>query len=308
MAAGAFIARSVACFSIWALVLGGCGTSPSNSSGNASASSPTPSPAVAASPPTAESPAQVTPPVVSDTTTTPTDTYQVVNTFPHDRAAFTQGLLVDNGVLYESTGLEGRSSLRKDDLATGKVDKKVDVASTYFAEGLAQWKGKLYQLTWKAHKGFIYDQTTFKKTGTFGYTGEGWGLTHDDKNLILSDGTNQIRFLDPQSFAVVRTISVTDRGAPIDQLNELEYIKGEIWANVWQQDYIIRIDPTTGKIKGWIDMTGLLPAADRDSTTDVLNGIAYDAIKDRILVTGKLWPKIFEIKVVPKTKAAASAP
>ena len=296
----------IACLSLGATLLWGCGNSTSASGSAALSASPAPV-SLVASP--AASPQTDTPttPAGADTTTTdaptPTDTFQVVNSFPHDREAFTQGLLIQNGVLYESTGLEGRSSLRRDDLATGKVEKKVDVPAAYFAEGLAEWKGKLYQLTWKAHKGFIYDAQTFQKTGTFGYTGEGWGLTHDDTDLILSDGTSKIRFLDPQTFAVKRTITVNDRGAAIDQLNELEYIKGEIWANVWQTDYLIRIDPATGKIKGWVDMTGLLPAADHNPDTDVLNGIAYDAAKDKIYVTGKLWPKIFEIKVVLKTKA-----
>ncbi len=302
MVSAGFLARGLACLSVWGLLLSGCGgNNASGANADASASaSPTPTASASAAVPQASPSA--TP---SADAATPTDTYQVVKTYPHDREAFTQGLLVKDGVLYESTGLNGRSSLRKDDLATGKVEKKVDVASTYFAEGLAEWKGKLYQLTWQAHKGFIYDMATFQKTGTFGYTGEGWGLTHDDTNLILSDGTSKIRFLDPQTFAVRRTITVSDRGTAIDQLNELEYIKGEIWANVWQTDYIVRIDPQTGAIKGWIDMTGILPTEDRDTTTDVLNGIAYDAAKDRILVTGKLWPKIFEIKIVPKTKKAS---
>ena len=289
---GQKIGTVIACFTIGMAALSGCGNSTSASS---SALAPSPAPVTLAASPAAS-------PQTDTSAATPTDTFQIVSTFPHDRDAFTQGLLVHNGVLYESTGLEGHSSLRKDDLATGKVDKKVDVSAAYFAEGLAQWKGKLYQLTWKAHKGFIYDLDTFQKTGTFGYTGEGWGLTSDDTYLILSDGTSQIRFLDPQTFAVKRTITVSDRGAPIDQLNELEYIKGEIWANVWQTDYIVRIDPATGKIKGWLDLTGLLPASDRFPDTDVLNGIAYDATKDKIYVTGKLWPKIFEIKVVSKAK------
>ena len=298
-----FWAQWAACISLSGVLLSGCGTSPA-SSGNAAAASPS---ALAASPAASPAAAPSDPPALApldtQTTATPTDTYQIVSTFPHDREAFTQGLLIQNAVLYESTGLNGQSSLRRDDLATGKVEKKVDVAAAYFAEGLAEWKGKLYQLTWKAHKGFIYDADTFQKTGSFGYAGEGWGLTHNDQYLILSDGTASIRFLDPQTFAVKRTINVNDRGAAIDQLNELEYIKGEIWANVWQTDYIIRINPADGKIKGWIDMTGILPPEDHDTTTDVLNGIAYDAAKDKIYVTGKLWPKIFEIKVVPKTKA-----
>lgn len=255
------------------------------SNGNTSAANPTAVPTVASSPtPTPEPPA-------------PSYTYKVLHTYPHDKNAFTQGLLVDNGVFYESTGLKGKSSLRKVEIQTGKVLEKKDVPSQYFAEGLAELNDKLYQLTWQSNIGFVYDQGTFNKTGEFKYNTEGWGLTTDGTDLILSDGTDKIRFLDPKTFAVKRTISVVGGGAPLDQLNELEYIDGEIYANVWKTNSIVRIDPATGKVVGWIDMGGILPAAD-SAGADVLNGIAYDKEKKRLFVTGKLWPKLFEIELV----------
>lgn len=224
--------------------------------------------------------------------------YEVVHTWPHDPAAFTQGLVYQDGVLYESTGLHGRSSLRKVELETGKVLQKVDVPPQYFAEGLALFRGKLFQLTWKNRQGFVYDPQSLQKLGNFPFDGEGWGLTHDDQHLILSDGTNQIRFLDPATFEVKRTISVHDGGEPLRELNELEYIKGEIYANVWHEDRLARIDPQSGKILGWVDLSGLLSARERRTDEDaVLNGIAYDAAGDRFFVTGKLWPKLFEIRL-----------
>ena len=230
----------------------------------------------------------------------PVYNFEVVNTFPHDRYAFTQGLVIQDGVLVESTGLNGRSSLRRVDLASGNVLKKVDLSEQYFAEGLTIFKGRIFQLTWKAGKGFIYDPATFERTGEFSYSGEGWGLTHDDRSLILSDGTNEIRFINPENFSVERTIKVTAGGKKIDELNELEFVKGEIFANIWQDDRIVRIDPNSGEVLGWIDLTGLLSPADRTPQTNVLNGIAYDAGADRLFVTGKLWPKLFEIKLKPK--------
>jgi glutamine cyclotransferase len=228
--------------------------------------------------------------------------YKVVHSWPHDPQAFTQGLEFHDGVLYESTGQYGKSSLRKVALTTGKVLLKVDVPREYFAEGLTIFNDKIYQLTWKAQKGFIYDLNSFAKLGEFSYEGEGWGLTHNSDSLIMSDGTNKIRFLDPGSFAVRRTISVYDGTRPLAELNELEYIKGEIFANIWQTDRIVRIDPGSGKILGWIDLRSLLSVSDRDSSEppDVLNGIAYDEAKDRLFVTGKLWPKLFEIRLKKK--------
>ena len=226
----------------------------------------------------------------------PIYTYEVVNVYPHDASAFTQGLVYYQGALFESTGLNGSSSLRKVSLETGQVMKKVDVPSQYFAEGLALFNGKLLQLTWQNRVGFIYDQETFQQVGTFNYSGEGWGLAHDSKSLILSDGTSQIRFLDPNTFQVQRTITVRDRGQTVARLNELEYVNGEIFANIWYTDRVARINPADGSVVGWIELNGLLTPQD-SSRADVLNGIAYDAATNRLFVTGKLWPKLFEIRL-----------
>jgi glutamine cyclotransferase len=230
----------------------------------------------------------------------PTYAYEVVNTYPHDPSAFTQGLTFDGGTLLESTGLEGRSTLRRVELQTGQVLQKVDVPRFYFAEGMTLFGGKIYQLTWKAEKGFIYDPQTFQKTGEFTYTGEGWGLTHDADSLILSDGTNQLRFIDPNTFKVKRAISVLDGGRPLEEINELEYVRGEILANVWHDNRIARIDPQTGHINGWVDLSGLLKPGEVTDEEAVLNGIAYDEQGDRLFVTGKLWPKLFEIRLKRK--------
>lgn len=230
------------------------------------------------------------------TADSPVSHYRVVHAYPHDPGAFTQGLIYLEGYLYESTGLNGRSSLRMTELTTGKVLQKQPVASQYFAEGMTNFAGKLYQLTWQNGKAFVYDRFSFKLLREHTYTGEGWGLTNDGKRLILSDGTAQLRFIDPQTFAVTSKITVTDQGRPVDRLNELEYVRGEILANVWQTELIARISPTTGKVLGWIDLSGLLSQAEMQGV-DVLNGIAYDAKQDRLFVTGKLWPKIFEIKL-----------
>jgi glutaminyl-peptide cyclotransferase len=230
----------------------------------------------------------------------PNYTYEVINFFPHDRSAFTQGLIYFEDFLYESTGLNGSSSLRMADLATGSVLKKVDVPSQFFAEGMTIFQGKIFQLTWLSHTGFIYDLGSFQKIGEFTYDGEGWGLTHDNKHLIMSDGTNRIRFLDPDTLEVKKSISVFNNDVPLMNINELEFIKGEIYANIWQTDTIVRINPKNGKIKGFIDLRGLLSAEDRVNRVDVLNGIAYDEINDRLFITGKLWPKIFEIRLVKK--------
>lgn len=223
--------------------------------------------------------------------------YQIVNVFPHDAEAYTQGLLFTDGVLLESTGREGQSSLRRVELQTGKVLNQVDVPRPYFAEGLALLNGKLYQLTWQHGVGFIYDAATFNKLGEFKYSGEGWGLTTDGNSLILTDGSHRIHFLDPETFATEKTINVLDGGRVIDSLNELEYVKGEIFANIWHDQRIARIDPETGRVKGWIDLQGLLEASGATDEEGVLNGIAYDAAGDRLFVTGKLWPKLFEIRL-----------
>lgn len=227
-------------------------------------------------------------------------TFEVVRAFPHDPHAFTQGLLYLNGEFLESTGLNGQSSLRRVELATGRVLQQVRVPSLYFAEGMTVLGGKIYQLTWQSQKGFVYDLATFALEKEFTYTGEGWGLTTDGRSLILSDGTDQIRFLDPVSFKVTRTVAVTRDGQPLRLLNELEFIRGELYANIWQSQSVARIDPATGRVTGVIDFYGLLPTADRAANTDVLNGIAYDAATDRLFVTGKNWPKLFEVRLKPR--------
>lgn len=229
----------------------------------------------------------------------PIQSYEVVASFPHDPGAFTQGLLFQDGVLYESTGLHGRSSIRKVDPATGKVLQKRDLDARYFGEGIVVWKDRLVEITWQDQIGFVYDLNSFEPKSTFTYPGEGWGLTHDGARLIMSDGTADLRFLDPETLNETGRVRVTDGGGEVVNLNELEWVEGEIWANIWGSDWIARIDPATGKVKAWIDMTGLLPAADRTGREDVLNGIAYDPKGKRVLVTGKLWPKLFEIRVMP---------
>ena len=223
--------------------------------------------------------------------------YQIQNIFPHDPDAFTQGLEFHDGKLLESTGQEGHSSLRSVELETGKMLKKVDVPLPFFAEGVTLLNRKIYQLTWQHQTGFVYDYDSFQKAGQFSYTGEGWGLTNDGHSLILSDGTNRIRFLDPDSFRVTKTIAVLDGKTPVNEINEVEYVKGEIYANIWHNDRIVMINPETGRVTGWIDLTGLLPPNEVQDDEAVLNGIAYDAATDRLFVTGKLWPKLFEIRL-----------
>jgi len=245
-----------------------------------------------ADPPTATTP---TIPPVTDYT------YRIINSFPHDRTAFTQGLVYDSGFFYESTGLVGRSSLRKVEPATGEVLRKTDVPAPYFAEGLALWQNSLVQLTWQSGIGFIYDKATFDQKGDFTYATEGWGLTHDGSRLIMSDGTANLYFLDPATFQKIGQVEVRDDGAPVVRLNELEYIDGKIYANVWQTNRIAVIDPGDGRVTGWIDLAGLLtPQQTAGGTVDVLNGIAYDAAGKRLFVTGKLWPLVFEIELVPQ--------
>jgi glutamine cyclotransferase len=223
--------------------------------------------------------------------------YEIVNIWPHDSNAFTQGLILMDGKLLESTGQEGFSSLRRVELETGKVIKKVDVPEPHFAEGIALLNGKVYQLTWQDKIGFIYDAQTFEKQGQFRYDGEGWGLTTDGQSLILSDGTNRIRFIDPSGFRVTKTIQVLDQNRPVNELNELEFVNGEIYANVWHDNRIAAIDPQSGRVKSWIDLNGLLPAGEVQDPEAVLNGIAYDQASGKLYVTGKLWPHLFEIKV-----------
>ncbi len=230
----------------------------------------------------------------------PTYGFEVVNSWPHDAKAFTQGLIFHDGALVESTGQYGESTLRRVELETGKVLKQVEVPPQFFGEGVALLGGKLYQLTWQGKRGFVYDPQTFEKRGEFRYDGEGWGLTHDGRSLILSDGTNQLRFIDPETFRVTRTVSVFDRGRPLRDLNELEYVRGEIYANIWHDQRIVRLDPQTGKVLGWIDLRGIIPRSELADEEAVLNGIAYDAEGDRLFVTGKLWPRLFEIKLKQK--------
>ncbi len=223
--------------------------------------------------------------------------YEIIKVWPHDRAAFTQGLIFRDGFLYESTGLNGRSSLRKVKLETGEVVQRESVASEYFAEGLTDWKDRLIQITWQSQLGFVHDLKTFKREGQFHYSGEGWGITHDARRLIMSDGTSTLRFLDPQSFKQTGALEVTYQGKPLANLNELEFVRGRILANVWQSNSIVVIDPGSGRVTAQIDLPGLLSAEDRAVGVDVLNGIAYDARHDRLFVTGKLWPKLFELKL-----------
>ena len=232
---------------------------------------------------------------------TSTDGYQVVHVYPHDPRAFTQGLVFVDGHLYESTGENGRSSIRLVDLSTGQVLQKHDLPEEYFGEGLTDWGSNLIQLTWKAHQGFVYDRFSFSLLRTFWYAGEGWGITHDETQLIMSDGSATLRFLDPKTFHVTRRLHVSDEsGQAVEQLNELEYVRGEIYANIWHSDKIARISPRTGRVVGWIDLSGIIDKRDLANGEAVLNGIAYDAASDRLFVTGKLWPKLFEIKVVPR--------
>jgi glutamine cyclotransferase len=223
--------------------------------------------------------------------------FKVVAVYPHDPNAFTQGLAIAGGQLYEGTGLYGQSTIRKVDLATGRVEKQRSINATYFGEGIAILDGHLYELTWQNGLGIVYDLATFNQQRTFQYTGEGWGLTQDGKQLILSDGSSKLRFLDPQTFAVVREIEVRDHGQPIAKLNELEYVDGEIWSNVWYDDRIARISPATGEVLGWIDLAALYPKSARGSEA-VLNGIAYDSAAKRLFVTGKNWPQLYEIQIL----------
>jgi glutamine cyclotransferase len=235
----------------------------------------------------------------------PTYTYEVVATYPHDVKSFTEGFQFDGGFIYEGTGMEARSYIRKYDLKSGKVIKEVKLPDYYFGEGIILLGGKIYELTYTSQIGFIYDAKTFAKIDSFTYQGEGWGMTTDGTNLIFSNGSNKLQYLDPNNHQVVKTLEVFEGENPLMQINELEYIKGQIFANIWRADRIVIIDPASGKVTGTIDMRGLLSPSEQTRETDVLNGIAYDAKNDRIFVTGKNWPKIFEIKIKKKELAAA---
>ena len=225
--------------------------------------------------------------------------FRVVKIYPHDRTAFTQGLEFRDGFIYEGTGVVGRSALRKIDLETGRVVQSFDVPQPFFGEGITVVNQQILQLTWQSQTGFVYDKTSFRLLRSFSYPGEGWGMTNDGKQIFMSDGTSQIRVWDPISLKETRRIRIMNGAAPVSQINELEFVRGEIFANVWQTDRIARISPADGRVLGWIDLSGLLAKEDR-AGADVLNGIAFDSAGDRLFVTGKLWPKLFEIKVVPK--------
>jgi glutaminyl-peptide cyclotransferase len=233
---------------------------------------------------------------------TPQYTFKIVHTFPHDSNAFTQGLEFHDGYLYESTGLEGRSSLRKVRLETGDVLQRVDLPSKYFGEGITLFKDEIIQITWQSHTGFVYSLGDFRLQRQFSYPGEGWGLANDNHEVFMSDGTAEIRVLDPETLTEKRRFAVHDGTKSVKELNELEWVEGEIFANIWQTDRIARISPQTGEILGWIDLAGLLSPIYQLQQGAVLNGIAYDAARKRLFVTGKLWPKIFEIQLVPKSR------
>jgi glutamine cyclotransferase len=223
--------------------------------------------------------------------------YKVVKTYPHDSEAFTQGLLFDKGVLFEGTGQKSGSSLRETELATGKVLRQHNLDETLFGEGITLYGDRIFQVTWENKIGFVYEKSTFKVINKIYYATQGWGLTTIDKKIVMSDGTNILYFYEPEMFTVMSKIEVYDNEKKVDSLNELEYINGEIWANIWMSDLIARIDPATGKVLAYIDLKGLLPESDKKPETDVLNGIAWDKVTGRIFVTGKRWPKLYEIRL-----------
>jgi glutamine cyclotransferase len=229
---------------------------------------------------------------------TPVYGYRIIHTYPHDRGAFTQGLEYRGGFLYEGTGLNGRSSLRKVELESGKVLQEIRLDQSYFGEGITLLDQRIIQLTWRNHRGFVYDPNTFRVIRNFDYPGEGWGLTNDGRQIFMSDGTAEIRCWTSSTFEETRRFTVRDGKLPIESLNELEYVRGEIFANVYQTNRIARISPADGRVSGWIDLSGLLPPTDLAAGADVLNGIAYDSLGDRLFVTGKLWPRLFEIRLV----------
>lgn len=283
----------------------GGGAAPAVTSPLAARHSPLPTPAMPAAVPAVQ-PASPLPTAAPTPATalsapdaaTPVYSYRVVAEYPHAPDAFTQGLQYIDGVLYEGTGLHGASSLRRVDLETGTVLQSVPLEAAYFGEGIVVVDDRIVQLTWQSNVGFVYDRKSLARIGQFSYPTEGWGITFDGKHLIMSDGTSTLYRWDAQTMEEVGRIEVTDQGEPVMRLNELEIVKGEIWANIWQTDRIARIDPATGQVAGWIDLAGLLSAEDRVRPVDVLNGIAYDAAGDRLFVTGKLWPKLFEIELL----------
>jgi glutamine cyclotransferase len=224
-------------------------------------------------------------------------TYRIINVYPHDKNAFTQGLVFENGVLYEGTGLYDNSTLRRVELETGKILQLCALPDQFFGEGITIFDDKIIQLTWQSNRGFVYDKHSFDLLQEFSYPTEGWGITHDGSRLIMSDGTATLHFLDPETFEKVGQVEVHDTG-PVTELNELEYIQGEVYANIWREEKIAIINPLTGRVKGWIDMSGIQDLENQDSN-NVLNGIAYDAKEDRLFVTGKMWSQLYEIKLIP---------
>lgn len=238
------------------------------------------------------------PPInLNENVTAPLLDYDLIKSYPHDTSAFTQGLVYHEGYLYEGTGLRGKSSIRKINLKTGNSEKSFKLPKKYFGEGITILKDKIYQLTWKSNIGFVYDLKSFDLINEFYYPFEGWGITTDGKELILSDGSSSLYFMDPETFGIRKKLQVFDRKTPIKRINELEFIDGNIYANVWITNKIAVISPQSGKVLYWIDLRGLLKKESNTQRVDVMNGIAYDNVSKRIFVTGKLWPKIFEIKI-----------
>ncbi|PNS07467.1 Glutamine cyclotransferase [Lysobacter silvestris] len=236
----------------------------------------------------------------------PTYGYEVVHRYPHDPSAYTEGLFYEDGFLYESTGGIGKSSIRKVELETGRVIRQAEVPQSFFGEGIVSWGQALIQLTWQDHVGLVYDLNTFTSSRRFSYRGEGWALTRDSHHIYMSDGTPNLKVLDPKTLAVTSIIHVTGNSMPVTNLNELEWVKGDIYANIWLTNRIARIDPASGHVVGWIDLDGLFDTSTLpDPGNDVLNGIAYDAKHDRLFVTGKCWPFVFEIRLTPRTHGRA---
>lgn len=225
--------------------------------------------------------------------------FEKIASFPHDPRAFTQGLEFYDGLLYESTGLRGQTSLRQVDLESGRVRRRVNLPMPYFGEGIAVIEDRIYMLTWQEQTGFVFDRHTFEVLDRFTYEGEGWGLVYDGTYLIMSDGTANLRYLDPETFAVVQTQEITAKGEPVLRINELEWVRGELWANIFETTRLARIDPASGTVIAWVELAGLLEPSYIRGRVDVLNGIAYDEVNDRLFVTGKWWPRLFEIRLVP---------